>query len=214
MKVPGSNFAGSLTDPRSKTPILLATGFLGLLLCWGIWAGFEESNDRAEAENLSINLFQRDPTASPAAVHPASARMADDAPVIGVTVGKRARAYALTAFANVRDHVLNDFLGGVALTVTHCPRTGCTKVFTDATRGRPLAIAVGGWAGKPGLMPGQDSVLLLRIEGERYYQDSGAALEGSGTIPYTPADFDRTTWGEWRRAHPETDIVPGFDLQH
>jgi hypothetical protein len=214
VEVPESHLARRPAGLRPKIPILLVTGFLGLLLSWGIWAGIEESNDRADAENLSVNLFRGDPVESPLAVHPAAAGMSDDAPVIGVTAGSRARAYALTAFANVRDHVLNDFLGGVALTVTHCPRTGCTKVFTDATRGRPLAIAVGGWAGKPGLMPGQDSVLLLRVDDVRYYQDSGEAMEGSGAIPYTQADFDQTTWGEWRRAHPETDVVPGRDLQH
>ena len=191
------------------TPVLLAISSVGLILCWAIWMASGQSNDRADAEELYLNILQLQPTVCPPAVRPAAAQLPDDAPIIGVTIGKRARAYALTAFSNVRDHVLNDLLGGGALTVTHCPRTGCTRVFTVPERGRPLAIAVGGWAGKGGSEPDHNSVLLLQIDGVRYYQDSGEALRALGTIPYVEADFDRTTWGEWRRAHPETDVVPG-----
>jgi hypothetical protein len=51
--------------------------------------------------------------------------------------------------------------------------------------------------------------MLLRVGTDHYYHDSGAPLDGWGDFPYPETDFERTTWGLWRRAHPDTDVVVG-----
>jgi hypothetical protein len=147
------------------------------------------------------------PVRMPDAVDARAARLPDDAPVIGVAAAGRHRAYALTAFAGFDLHVRNDVLNGLPVTVAYCPRTGCARAYTGPAGGSALAIATGGWVGEPG--EGPDGVMLLRVGTDHYYHDSGAPLDGWGDFPYPETDFERTTWGLWRRAHPDTDVVVG-----
>ncbi|MCU0704948.1 MAG: DUF3179 domain-containing protein [Fimbriiglobus sp.] len=126
-----------------------------------------------------------------------------DAPVIGVSVGDKHRAYALAAFEDVSRHVVNDLLAGRPVSVTYCPRTGCTRVFTDQGMTR-LRLAVGGWYEKLGV-----SQMVIRIGRERYQQETGRELAGRGTLPYPTLGHEVTTWGAWHKAHPDSDVYTG-----
>jgi hypothetical protein len=127
--------------------------------------------------------------------------------VIGVTAGNRHRAYAIAALWNIDDHVVNDVVGGVPVTVAYCNRTECTKVFTSPSGNQPLEVAVGGFVGTPG--SSLDGAMLLRLGSSYYLQDTGEQLSGWSSFPYPEAEFERTTWGKWRKAHPDTDVVSG-----
>jgi hypothetical protein len=144
----------------------------------------------------------------PATFPPDSARLPDDAPVVGVSAGGKTRAYLVAAFSPLpggqfSPHVVNDLLGDTPVTVTHCDRTGCTRVFTDADARQPPEIDVGGWFG------GEGGSLLLLVGGVRYRQDTTQPLTGIARFPYADAHFERTTWKRWRNAHPDTDVYLG-----
>jgi hypothetical protein len=124
-----------------------------------------------------------------------------------VKLGGRYRAYALSALKKIDEHVVNDVLGGVPVTIAYCNRNGCVRVYSDPRGNRPLPVAVGGWVGEPG--SGPDGVMLLRVESNYYMHDSGEALEGFGRFPYSEIEYERTTWGAWKQAHPESDVFAG-----
>jgi hypothetical protein len=149
--------------------------------------------------------FQR-----PATVPAAEAALPDDAEVVGVEASGQSRAYALEALCPPERHVVNDVLGGRPLTVSYCDMTDCVAVFTDPNGNAPLEIAPGGWQGRsvPG---GYEGSMLLRIGSSWYRQDSGQPLanHADAPFPYPKADFVRTTWKEWRQAHPSADVYVG-----
>jgi hypothetical protein len=141
----------------------------------------------------------RQPAARPGAE---VAALADDEPIIGVRAGGRTRAYLVRALAMGPEfHIVNDALGRVPVTVTYCNLYHCTRLFTSAGAGGPLEISQGGL--KSGSM-------VLKTGGHPYRQDSSAPLEeGEPAFPYDPYPGDETTWGAWRRDHPDTDVYVG-----
>lgn len=140
----------------------------------------------------------RDPRVCPAA----EADLEDDEPVVGVLAGGRARAYVLKAMSyNPSYHVINDTLGGVPVSITHCDVYHCTRVFTDGTPGKPLDL---------GLRGVKQGGLILRTGGHSYHQDSAEPLNPDDPpFPYDGHEAALLTWGEWRHDHPDTDVFPG-----
>jgi Protein of unknown function (DUF3179) len=130
------------------------------------------------------------------------AKLADDAEVIGVSAAGRHRAYVLSAFTGPARHVVNDLLGDLPVTVTHCDQTHCTRVFHGEPKGDALTISVGGlWEGR----------LLVRSHGRFYDQETGASTApGQEPLPYPAHPFEITTWKAWKTAHPDTDAYLGF----
>ncbi len=126
----------------------------------------------------------------------------DDTPVIGVLASGRARAYLVEAFEHVPDsHIVNDLLGEVPISVTHCDLSRCTRVFTDSTRGRPLQLSGGGR---------KSNRLVLKVGGRLYRQETSEPVDGEGpAFPYREHPAELVAWGAWRRAHPETDVYMG-----
>ena len=52
---------------------------------------------------------------------------------------------------------------------------------------------------------------MLRVGATRYWQDTGLPLHNDATnaFPYVKTGFVRTSWGQWREAHPDTDVYVG-----
>lgn len=189
---------------RGRIGLAAAMG-LGLAVV-GLAVGFVwVTPDRAAGR--PVELLQLHPVRKPLVSPGDLTWLPEKAPVIGVSAGNRHRAYAISAFRNIDDHVVNDVIGGVPVTVTYCNRTGCTKVYTSPSGNQPLEVAVGGWVGPPG--SGSDGVMLLRVGSNYYLQDTGEQLSGWTPFPYPEIEFERTTWGKWRKAHPDTDVVTG-----
>jgi hypothetical protein len=134
----------------------------------------------------------------PSTVPAASAGLGEDEEVIG----GRSRAYSLKALRNPRFHIVNDLIGGVPVSVTYCDLTDCTQVYTGPGDA-PLQIA------QAGLL---DRGMVIRIGGVYYEHRTGRAIEPSASappLPYEPSPWTRTTWGEWKRRHPATDVYRG-----
>jgi hypothetical protein len=135
------------------------------------------------------------------AVRPAkSAGLADEAEVIGIVVGGKARAYSVQALSSTNRHVVNDLVGDIPATVTYCNRTRCAGVFTDARRGRPLDVWLGGFYGDQ---------MLIKVGDDFFGQESGKPQRPGAVFPYTRLTHQLTTWKAWRLAHPDTDVYVG-----
>ena len=136
--------------------------------------------------------------------------MRDEDEVIGVEIGGRARAYRLSAMSSRTSHVVNDLLGGVPVTVTYCDMSDCVRAYTDPRGTAPLGLTVGGLYvdNGPGMVLKLDGVNYLQKSGRSIRPGSGSSL-GSATIPFDLIEPTRTTWKEWVRRHPETDVYTG-----
>jgi Protein of unknown function (DUF3179) len=134
----------------------------------------------------------------------AEATLADSEKVVGVVVEGKARAYSLSAMANIRYHVLNDLIERIPLTVTYCNRKRCVRAYRGNFPGRALRLGVAGYR----------EGLLLKDGDELFEQDSGAALTSEHTLPYAQVEYEVTNWSDWKKAHPETQVFVGDDPEH
>jgi hypothetical protein len=110
--------------------------------------------------------------------------------IIGVTVGDESRAYVVNDLSRMTTHVVNDLIGKWPISVTYCNRTDIVRVFADANGETAMELGVGGWQGDE---------MLITVEGNYFKQEAE-------DIPVSDFPFERTTWGEWKRLHPETRV--------
>jgi hypothetical protein len=143
------------------------------------------------------------PIVRPLVLKASEARMRPDDMVIGVEVGGRARAYCVAAFDHPTGHLVNDMIGGVAVSVAYCNLSRCVQVYTDPSARAPLDVEVAGVL---------DREMVVKLRGVPYFQRSGAPAEPAASpaaIPYkllTPAVMK---WNQWTRQHPGTDVYEG-----
>jgi hypothetical protein len=124
--------------------------------------------------------------------------------VIGIVVDGKARAYLVSAFAGFQHHVVNDVLLGQPISVTHCDLRNCTRVFTGTKGDHPLELSCAGRSREGGL--------VLIAPGGMFDQETGDSVNpGAPALPYPQFAFVLTTWAEWKRAHPNTDVYVGED---
>jgi hypothetical protein len=130
------------------------------------------------------------------------AKLEDRVQVIGVTVKGKPRAYLLSALGGQpMVHVVNDLIGDVPVSLAYCDRTKCITVFTGPAHGALLALAFGGF---------DPDGMLIRAAGDTYFQHTLNPVEnGARPFPYTPLQFEQTTWQEWKTAHPDTEVYTG-----
>jgi hypothetical protein len=162
----------------------------------------------AVAGGLAAGWWAARPDGAPVTPEPAgewavpqAAVLDDDEPVVGVSVGGRHRAYPLAELWLPGSHVLNDTVGLAPVTVTYCNLEDCARAFTaDRRDGRPLDVENGG----PN--PLRARAMLLTVGDARYDQKTGQPVRGDRKpFPYPELATERTTWGRWRAAHPDTD---------
>jgi len=136
---------------------------------------------------------------TPPTVPPAEARLEDGERVIGVSAGGRHRAYVVQALSGgAKVHIIDDILAGMPLCVTFCDLRQCARVFAGKAGDAPPDVAQGG------LYKGR---MVLTTAGHEYLQDRGEALGAAAApFPYGAHPYEMTTWGEWWRAHPDTDV--------
>lgn len=161
---------------------------------WGQW---KESHPTSDVYSLvypfSDNRVRIAGIRHPEVESAAATRLLDKTPVIGVMVESRTRAYVVPAMRLPSTHVINDLLGTEAVTVAYCDVSDCARVLTEKKRGSALDLAVAGYIG------GQ---LAIEIDGRTFGLDED-------DLPLPDLEFSRTTWGEWKTHHPETDVYVG-----
>jgi hypothetical protein len=131
----------------------------------------------------------------------AIAKLPDEEEVVGVSVNGQHRAYLLEALSHGPDkHLVNDLVGGRPLSVAYCALHDCIQVVTGDGF-RPLELEVAG------LDP---EGMLLSVDKHRYRESTLEPLKAdSPAFPYQRHAWERTTWGAWKRAHPDTDVFLG-----
>ncbi|MGB7347329.1 MAG: DUF3179 domain-containing (seleno)protein [Pirellulaceae bacterium] len=152
--------------------------------------------DETRAWNLPLN--------NPPTELAARAIMMDpDEPVIGVLLGRRARAYPWAVLANY--HVINDQIGSKHVIINLCEACNGGSAFLASTKAatidfRPCGLKNGTW------------YAIDFQTGSLWYPFSGKAFEGP--LKGTKLTRIRTyfsTWRQWMRDHPETTVVQSND---
>ena len=140
----------------------------------------------------------------PPVVEADASGLRQDEEVLGLVVGGRARAYRLDALRDRSKHVVNDLVGGVPVTVAYCDISDCVSAYRGPEASGPLDVSVGGLF--------ENREMVLEVGGRLYFQKSGAPVTpgtGPPLIPLEQLSPIRTTWGEWKRQHPSTEVYEG-----
>ncbi|WP_355660415.1 DUF3179 domain-containing protein [Halomonas salifodinae] len=124
------------------------------------------------------------------------ARLSGDEIVIGLYRQGEARAYPQRIL--VWHEIVNDELGGEALSITYCPLTGTALGFKrGATQ-----------LGVSGKLVNSNLVMYDRATDSEWPQILGVAIDG----PLAGQGLEEvrliwTTWGQWRARYPETRVL-------
>jgi hypothetical protein len=186
----------------------------GILLLEAVVIGLIVTYERAPRPTAAAPILieqhhswgRRQPPAPirvPPVIQATKAQLRPEERVIGVELGGRARAYRLASLEDDRRHLVNDLIGGVPVSVAYCNVSHCVRVYTDPQGSQPLDAEV------PGLLNGQ---MVIRLGGTLYFHESGRAVEpgeNPPAMPYTLLTPTVTTWKEWTRLHPDTDVYDG-----
>lgn len=120
--------------------------------------------------------------------------------VLGIFWGKEAKAYPILIL-NWHE-IVNDTIDGSLILITYCPLCGTGMAFDPVTNGKKLTFGVSG-------LLYNSALLLYDHQTESLWsQIRREAVTGRmiGTR-LSPFFVSHTTWGEWRREHPETLVL-------
>ncbi len=174
--------------------------------------GYEWLTLRAKQNRTAFNAkpagsswwkFEAEGILRPPALKAEEAGLAENEEVIGVEAGGKARAYRLGAFLDPPSHVVNDLLEEVPVSVVYCDIADCTRVYAGPKGAGPLDVS------QAGLLDGE---MILKIGGVMVRHQSDTPLDPGAGPPATRYEVlptTRTTWHEWKRRHPETDVYVG-----
>lgn len=137
---------------------------------------------------------------SPKAEAPEVSRLADDDMVIGVSLGDETRAYPVPIL--MWHELVNDVLGGTPILVSFCPLCGTGIVFDRRVAGATRRFGVSG-------LLYQSDMLMYDVESESLWSQIAArAVTGDARDRRLRLVRSKmATWGEWKRAHPETSVL-------
>lgn len=135
-------------------------------------------------------------------------RIYPERPVLGLEINGIARAYPITVMDKVE--VVNDMFGDRAIAMTFCPLIRKPAVYDRTLDGESVSLGSSGYCY-------QDVFVLYdrRTDSLWYPRDEGlTAITGKlvgKTLPLLSVQADETTWGDWLRRNPDTEIVVGAD---
>jgi len=150
----------------------------------------DESDEMSEPESMMLMLPGIN---KPKIRSIAEVEIDDQAEIIGIAVGDRYRAYLIKSLSYMNSHIINDLIDDVPVSVTYCDRSNRIKVFSFYTRGKIIDLSLAGV---------YNNELILQLDDEMYEQRAEK-------IPLQKYSFERTTWKQWKDAHPDTDIYIG-----
>lgn len=137
----------------------------------------------------------------PATVPGTAADLDDDEEVIGIAVDGKYRAYRIKTMANPAEHIVNDLVNRVPVTVTYCDISDCAQAFTAEQRDKPLDISSGGFDGE----------MMLRSQDVFFWQRTGMSREvdRASELVFPRYPLTRMKWKDWRKLHPQSDVYVG-----
>ncbi|GEM_PF-1416118 len=135
-------------------------------------------------------------------------RIYPERPVFGLVMAGTARAYPLTVMAKVE--VVNETIGDRAIAVTYCPLLHRPAVYERSLNGQVVSFGSSGYCYQKAFVlydRATDSLWHPNHEGLKAIT---GPLAGA-VLPRVNVTIERTTWGKWRRQHPDTQVVVGGD---
>lgn len=120
--------------------------------------------------------------------------------ILGMVEGTTAKAYPVNIL-NWHE-IVNDRINGKPVVVTFCPLCGTGIAFAGSIKGREMTFGVSG------LLYQSDLLMYDHQTESLWSQISMEAVAGPLTgIKLHHLFLEHTTWGEWRRAHPQTLVL-------
>lgn len=131
--------------------------------------------------------------------------LGDDEEVLGLTVNGVSRAYPARFIA--WHHIVNDVLGGKPVAVTYCSVCNSGVAYDPVVDGkRRLFNVFGLYRGVMAMIDPSTQTVWSHLVGEALLgPDKGKTLAALPVV--------NTTWGEWKRLHPET-TTPAWDARY
>jgi hypothetical protein len=132
----------------------------------------------------------------------------DNHVVFGIAVNGRARAYPKRILA--WHELARDRVGGVELTVVYCTLCGTVIPYESVAGGRMHAL------GTSGLLYRSNKLMFDEETKSLWSTLDGKPVVGvlvGKDVMLRPRAAVTTTWGEWRRLHPDTDVL-SLDTGH
>ena len=135
-------------------------------------------------------------------------RIYPERPVLGLAFNGVVRAYPLTVMDKVE--VVNDNFGDRAIAITFCPLVQKPAVYERVLDGQSVSLGTSGYCYR-------DMFVLYDRSTDSLWHPRDAGLEAitgklAGKIlPLLNVQASETTWGEWLRRHPDTEVVVGAD---
>ena len=213
-RVASSFTPGQKASTMSKVLVIL---FTSLLVIGGMYVASPDSasdllvNTRVgfdQEVNRNLVLGYMTPFLAPGVTRPTlkaaeETRFAEATPIVGVAVGKIHRAYPTLVMQGFRPDgiyggIVNDTLDGVLVTVTHDIDAKLVRVFTPAEKieGKVGRLRLAGMA--------DGGALMLTFNDKDYYRQDARSVPSLKDYL-----FKEVTWGEWKSAHPDTDVYVG-----
>jgi Protein of unknown function (DUF3179) len=126
----------------------------------------------------------------------------DNHVIFGIAVNGRARAYPKRILA--WHELARDRVGGVELTVVYCTLCGTVIPYDSVAAGRLRVLGTSGllYRSNKLMFDEETRSLWSTLDGRPVV----GPLVGSDAV-LTPRAAVTTTWGEWRRRHPQTDVL-------
>jgi hypothetical protein len=120
--------------------------------------------------------------------------------ILALAAGSEAKAYPIRIL-NWHE-VVNDTLGGKPILITYCPLCGTGMAFNPVINGRKYTFGVSG------LLYNSDVLMYDHQTESLWSQIQSEAVTGPMTgTRLRPLFLIHTTWGEWRKEHPETMVL-------
>lgn len=126
--------------------------------------------------------------------------IADNAPVIGLTVNGEARAYPLSVL--MWHEIVNDTFAGTPVTVTYCPLCNAAIVFNRTVAGRVLDF------GTTGKLRNSDLVMYDRQTESWWQQFTGEAIVGAyvgSALEIIPSRLE--SFAQFRKRNPHARVL-------
>jgi len=136
--------------------------------------------------------------------------LSDDELVMALNYQGITRAYPLQIL--VWHEIVNDFVGSTPVLITYCPLCGSGMAYDRTIDGAPIEF------GTSGKLYNSNLVLYDRTTGTFWSQMNGLAIVGERSgLQLAPIRLDTVTWGEWKIAHPESEVLSrdtGFERNY
>jgi len=126
--------------------------------------------------------------------------VSDEDFVIGVNINGESKAYPLSIM--VWHEIVNDYVGGVPVSVTYCPLCFTNQVFERIIDNQVVEF------GTSGKLYNSNLVMYDRLTDSQWSQALGIAIVGEMTgYELQRVPFDVIEWKDWKSIHPDTLVL-------